>query len=351
MPDRISLNLARIVHRVLVSPRGWGRKEICEDLEIADRTYRKYRGLLKELEPLIDPSGRWRIEEVREGEVRVLRLARGGTPPQTHPGFLGSVVGLWFGRRLMAFAGDSDLRAAAEAAWKDLTDSIKDKSFYLGHFLLNTDRMVHVIPDAPKDYSGREEEIRTLVHCLFFSRKVSFVYSSSTRGSRRHVVCPLTLVLWRSGLYLVGAYDDKAPKKYVFAVDRMADVCKGEGTFDYPVAEQYDPATLFEGSFGIWQEGSTGAPGKRALTPKRPVQLRFAANAWLHRYLRERTWHPSQRWEELEDGRLELTFEVSSLVEVWPWIRSFGDDVEVIRPRTREADGEAEPGSEVEAPA
>ena len=62
------------------------------------------------------------------------------------------------------------------------------------------------------------------------------------------------------------------------------------------------------------------------------VELLFAGHTYLKRYLRERTWHPSQQFEDLDDGRLRLTFTVTSMVEVEPWIRSFGADVEAVRP-------------------
>jgi len=46
MPEPIALNLARIVHRLLVSPRGWRKEALCDELDIAPRTYRKYKLLL-----------------------------------------------------------------------------------------------------------------------------------------------------------------------------------------------------------------------------------------------------------------------------------------------------------------
>ena len=319
----IALNLARLLHRLLVNPRGWRVDLLQDELDIRPRTYRKYRGLLRDhLEPLIDPGGRWRVVEVQDGGVRYLRLRVEEVAAEEGPGFLGRIAGLWLARQVLDFAGDSSLADAARSAWSELRDGIEDKTFYLGHLLLNTDRMVHLVPDAPKDYAGREQAIERLLHGLFFTRRVAFEYTSAQGRTRTQVVCPLTLVMWRSGLYLVGAYQ-AAGKPYLFAVDRMGEVRDQGDRFRYPSARDYDPQKLFEGSFGIWQE-----PGAAPTE----VELRFASDLWLHRYLRERTWHPSQRWRELEDGRLEMTFTVTSMVEVWPWIRSFGHDVEVVRP-------------------
>jgi hypothetical protein len=60
--------------------------------------------------------------------------------------------------------------------------------------------------------------------------------------------------------------------------------------------------------------------------------LRFAARPWLHRYLRERTWHPSQRFKPIDDGELRMRMTVTSTIEVIPWVRSFGNDVSVEGP-------------------
>jgi predicted DNA-binding transcriptional regulator YafY len=324
MPDPIALNLARLLHRLLVDPRGWRVDSIKRELGIKDRTYRKYRGTLSlHFEHLIDPSGRWRVEEVQEGEARYLRLLPNDGPSEERPGFLARAVSYWMVRDVFAFAGDSALNEALEGPWADLVQGIRDKPFFLRHLLRNIDRMLHFVPDAPKDYTGHEATLSTLLAALFYTRRIGFEYASGEGTKwRKQVVCPLTLVMWRSALYLVAAYEPDG-KPYLFAVDRMRGVRSRRDRFEYPDATVYHPEVLFEGSFGIWQDPD-GRPTE--------VELIFAAKPYLQRYLRERTWHPSQQFEDQDDGRLRLAFTVTSMVEVWPWLRSFGDDVEVISP-------------------
>jgi predicted DNA-binding transcriptional regulator YafY len=48
--------------------------------------------------------------------------------------------------------------------------------------------------------------------------------------------------------------------------------------------------------------------------------------------VREAVWHRSQRVTELPDGRVELTVTVAGIVEIRPWILSWGDGVEVLEP-------------------
>lgn len=337
MPDPIALNLARLVHRLLIDPRGWRVDLLCRELGIADRTYRKYKSVLRDsFEHLLDPSGRVRIDEVQDGEARYLRLRVDEGASEDRPGFLARVAAFWLVREVFAFAGDSELSLALEDPWADLVQGVRDKPFFLRHLLRNIDRMLHHVPDAPKDYGGHEQALSTLLLALFYTHRISFEYASGSGDRwRTQVVCPLTLVMWRSALYLVAAY---APggKPYLFAVDRMRAVQRRRDRFEYPDAATYHPHRLFEGSFGIWQEPG-GEPTE--------VELVFAPRPYLKRYLRERTWHPSQAFEELADGRLRMTFTVTSLVEVWPWVRSFGEDVEVVRPAS-DGPGGTPPGWE-----
>lgn len=65
---------------------------------------------------------------------------------------------------------------------------------------------------------------------------------------------------------------------------------------------------------------------------KTEVELVFKNERWLKLYIRERRWHRSQELTDLPDGRLRLKLRVNNMVEVLPWIRSFGRDVKVVKP-------------------
>ena len=47
---------------------------------------------------------------------------------------------------------------------------------------------------------------------------------------------------------------------------------------------------------------------------------------------RESHWHSSQREEVNADGSVDLTFEVGGILEITPWILSWGGAVEVVAP-------------------
>ncbi len=339
MPDSpTALNLSRVVIRLLMDPRGWRVDLLKADLGIADRTWRKYRAMLKDhIEPRLDPEGHVTIEEVPEGDAKYLRLRIQSGDLEQVPNFRARLAAMWLTRKVFEFSGDGAFGGAADDEWSDLREGFGDRSFWLGsHMFKNTGRLLHFVPDAPKDYRGHEAAISTLLHALFHRRRVRFSYPKwNGDGLRAQVVCPLTLVMWRSALYLVGVHQ-VGKKAYVFAVDRMTDVTLHTGRFEYPSAAEYHPERLFGGSFGIWQDPD-GHPQE--------FELVFAAKHWLHRYLRERLWHQSQEFEDLEDGRLRMTFTLTSTVEVYPWIRSFGGDVTMVRPVTAAARKAVSPDS------
>lgn len=61
------------------------------------------------------------------------------------------------------------------------------------------------------------------------------------------------------------------------------------------------------------------------------VVLKFSPG--VTRRVRESTWHPSQIITKQSDGGCLLKLHIGSLLEITPWIRSWGPDVEVLEPK------------------
>ena len=49
-------------------------------------------------------------------------------------------------------------------------------------------------------------------------------------------------------------------------------------------------------------------------------------------YIREKTWHPSQKLKSLPDDGVELSLSLSSLVEIHRWVLGWGEQATVIEP-------------------
>ena len=309
--------------RLLTSPRGWAVDDLREQLGIQERTWRKYRQLLVQYGPsLFGDSERIVPREITEDGRRFIRLV----PPafvDKASGFAERLMALSLLRGFGGLAEGSSLGRIAEETWAGFVGRVRDKQFVVGSLLRDLDRKVYHRPAAPKDYTEHGHTIDEVGRAVLLQRRLSMRYASAASAERDRVVEPLTLLHWRGGLYLIARCVGGEGLR-TFAVERILSASlQGNAPFDYPSAADYDPERFFDGAFGLFR-------GDAASAESTSVRLRFAATPWLHQYVRERCWHPSQQFVLLEDGRLEMRFEVASMTEVWPWIRHFGCDVEVL---------------------
>lgn len=325
-PDNpIALNLSRIVFRLLMSPRGWQVEQMKDELGIADRTYRKYRGLLRDyFEPFFDRAGRSLITEINDGDVAYLRIVERDEPIEESAGFYAQILAMTMARQAFQFVSDTPLGKHLLAFEDELKRRIGDRPFVYRHLLNNIDRVLYTVPDAPKDYRAHSKKIDMIVRALFNLRRIDMSYEAANGGVKDHIIEPLTLVTWRSALYLIARYGPQG-HRYIFAIDRIRDLRLLPDQFHYPTKTEYTPQKVLEGAWGVFFNESA--------TPVR-VELIFANVRWLKMYIRERQWHPTQKIEDLSDGRLNMTFTVTTMTEVWPWIRMFGNEVEVIYPKS-----------------
>ncbi len=325
--ENINLNLAIIVYRLLTNPRGWRVSSLMQELGIADRTYRKYRKLLQErFEPFQRADGSCMLEEVQAGdEVAYLRLTSQGSYGFSDPDFLARVMTLFVGRQLFGFLQDTEVGAVMEDFLGDFKRQLRDRDAFAELRLGDADRLFCVVSDARRDYSKQSEVLETLLFALLKQRRVEVDYDSAShdRPPMTLTLEPLTLVYSRSDLYLFARCPPHTEPR-TYAVGRMRAARKLSERFEYPSRVSYDPREMVDGSFGIYH--------KRAEEPI-SVELLFADVHWLKVFLQERAWHPTQRFELCDDGRLRMTFSVNAMSTVWPWIRSFGEQVEVVSPK------------------
>ncbi len=119
-------------------------------------------------------------------------------------------------------------------------------------------------------------------------------------------------------VYLI-AFDQPAQAMRTYKVERIGSSVL---TLDrYEIPADFDPDRWLEHSWGIWSSDST---------PTETIRLRFDTSV-AHR-VQEATWHRSQQVRALPDGGVELTVRVAGIVEIQPWILSWGGAVEVLEP-------------------
>ena len=151
-------------------------------------------------------------------------------------------------------------------------------------------------------------------------RVVEIDYDPGTAPRKRTRVHPYFLepdAALRS-VYLI-AHDETARAMRTYKVERIRSATLTADRYEIP--DDFDPDRWLASSWGIWAPDST---------PPVRIRLRFAREI-AHR-VREAVWHRSQTLTELPDGGVELEVTVNGIVEIRPWILSWGDGVEVLEP-------------------
>jgi len=151
-------------------------------------------------------------------------------------------------------------------------------------------------------------------------RVVELVYDPGSGQEKRTRVRPYFLepdAALRS-VYLIG-FDEPADALRTYKVERIRSATLTQDRYEIP--DSFDPDAWLANSWGIWSSEST---------PTARVRLRFDASV-AHR-VREAIWHRSQELVEIEGGGVELSVTVAGIVEIRPWILSWGERVEVLEP-------------------
>jgi len=119
-------------------------------------------------------------------------------------------------------------------------------------------------------------------------------------------------------IYVIGRASREGRRGIVtFKLDRIRKAELLEESFEIP--EGLSLEKLLGSSWGvIWGEETE-------------VKLKFSPK--VARRVKESVWHPSQKVEELHGGGCLLTVKVGSILEMTPWIRGWGPDVEVLAPQ------------------
>nr|BEL01493.1 WYL domain-containing protein [Dehalococcoides mccartyi] len=189
---------------------------------------------------------------------------------------------------------------------KSLALYLRKSIFNLGHKLADSDGI----------------DIFEKVTIAWVTRKrIKIVYQSINRDrDKEWVVNPYFIEMTGVGysIYLIG-YGDSADRKGLttFKLNRIKEVTILDEDFEIP--DDFNIEKLFASSWGIiWGE-------------EIQIRLKFLPN--VTRRVKESIWHYSQQISDLPNGGCILIMKVGSIMEITPWIRGWGADVEVLEPQ------------------
>ncbi len=176
------------------------------------------------------------------------------------------------------------------------------------------------IARGDRDESPRGATLRELQMAMAERSRLRLIYRSASRadGAAERRVDPYTLLPYLRSWYLVG-YCHLRREVRIFKVDRIKRLARTGERFVLP--ESFDLSKYLGQSWGLLR-GAAGEP--------EDVVLEFSAEAG--RWVRDEEWHPSQRVEDLPDGRVRLVFHVGITPELRRWVLGFGRQARVVRP-------------------
>jgi len=150
-------------------------------------------------------------------------------------------------------------------------------------------------------------------------RKVRIWHQAAhSENVHEYLVCPYFIEASSEGYatYLIGhsSYFDNL---HTFKMERIHRAELTEETFELP--PDFDGPQLLASAWSVM----FGHP---------PVEVRLRFSQQVTRRVKESVWHPTQRVEDCDDGGCILSVRISMPLEMKPWIRGWGPDVEVLEP-------------------
>lgn len=192
-----------------------------------------------------------------------------------------------------------------------------------GNGLAHWPEKIRVLPRGiPQQSPHIPPEVSTAVYqALLQDKQLEILYARNNGQPepQSHTLHPLALVVRDRVIYLIGAYEGNSAI-YQFALHRMVSAQVSEALARRPADFSLD-AYIAQGGFGIPYT-------------QQPIQLEaeFLRHVAIH--LRESPIADDQVIEDVDEDNVLLHATVADTLELRIWLRSFGDEVEVLKPES-----------------
>ena len=225
----------------------------------------------------------------------------------------GEILALFVAQKVLAQYRGTPFEKTLGSAFQKLTGALKETvSFDLGEW--GSDYSFRVTGASAADL----EVFRLLARAIVQRQEISFSYQPlrSAQPETRSVH-PYHLANIDNAWYLL-AHDPQRGQIRTFALPRIRTPRFTKKTFERP--RGFSAAKELKGGFGVF-----------AGTGKYLVKIRF--DSFASRLVRERDWHPTQKFREAKGGEIELEMTLGALEEIERWVLSWGDHAKVLAPK------------------
>lgn len=224
----------------------------------------------------------------------------------------GEITALFVAQKALAQYKGTPFEGPLRSAFRKITDGLKEKVSF------SWSELDEVISFRATGASVADLELfETVSRAVLRLVEVECDYQGlRSKSYERRRIRPYHLASLENQWYLF-AQDTRVGQLRTFALPRMRKAVLTNKGFRRP--PDFSVSQVLRGSFGVF-----------AGVNKYRIRLRF--DAFAARLVTERTWHESQRVEQLRDGSAVLKMELGGLEEVERWILSWGSHVKVLGP-------------------
>ena len=226
---------------------------------------------------------------------------------------LAETAALLMSRDLLRLAGAQALGPAISAAFDKVGRVLNRDARQL---LDQMRESIGVRTVGAKLQAPAAEHVALIQRALLERRRLDMRYYSMSRDQEnQRQVDPYHLTVYDGGFYLVG-YCYLRKTERIFAVERIRELRMLAMRFQ--ARPGFNVEEYLKHVWGI-------VKGEIV-----PVQVIFTRS--VARYIQDRLWHPSQKFRELADGRLEMSLRVADTLELRRWVLGYGADAEIVSP-------------------
>lgn len=291
--------------RTLLARQTYGTtyQELADESGVDKRTIQRDLNDLREVGFSIN-------EEVGDREKKYFKLEKNNLPPLNFPA--DEIIALTFIEGIVSPLEDTPYKEAFQKTLNRIRTTLPEP---MQAFLEQAGAAYYPHHRGQKELIS--PQIFETAHRAIKERKVcNITYRAITTGeTKTYPITPFRLLYYHNGYYLIcrnPKYDDLL----TLAAERIQSLEITSQTFEPP--DDLDIENRIQHAFGITLED--------------PIDVKVRFSAWQARYIKQRTWHPSQEIEELDNGEIILSFQASGFYDIKSWILSHGADAEVLEP-------------------
>jgi predicted DNA-binding transcriptional regulator YafY len=226
---------------------------------------------------------------------------------------LAELMALYFCRGMMKTLKNTAFYDSLESLFDKIRTTLpREYIQYLGQF----EKSVAVVPQPYKQHGRIRDIVEAITRATVEHKYIEIDYYTMSRKKKsRRKVAPYRIWFFNGTFYLIADCGLRGDVR-IFALDRIQALKTTEETYEMP--EDFNLDDFMRASFGIFHGES--------------VAVRIWFDSELAGYIREKTWHATQRIETLKDGSIIFEAEVAGTTEIKSWILSWGSRAVVLSP-------------------